>query len=659
LLKGVRYRDITRDRLGALPEEIVARRYRQLGAEQFKAREQRRRAVRTVEQWRAEGQALKRRLLETVGELPAPAPQIVEKGAVETKDVLVRNLLFESYPGNWVPANLYMPRSIPSPLPGILLPCGHSLSGRAGWSGRGATLARRGYVALAFDYVGNGERHIAPYFTSTQHNIIGRKMNLAGYNLLALMIQETMAAVQVLQRLDEVDGERIGITGSSGGGTLSVYGAACDPRIKALAPAASVRSYSEGVVADDSEQCLFDMVRRGLDYPDVLSFLVAPRPLLIVANTGDIWPLGSTRYAFEEARRLYRLLGHEERIRMTVTQGGHQCTSEQFLEITEWFDRWLKGDGEAARPDPGEQGDVAEPQKLWLSPGCSIYGAGYKKPHEAFCEFLDSRPGRPPDPEGFVAFVKDAVRSEFKPTWEEIDWYAIGPLEGKRIVYGSEPGVLLPAEVLVPPGEIKGAVVLLDETDRRAMQDWQVQVASEGKVAVRPDLRGWGETLLKEEWQDWENWCENTFSGRRYKAYALAHIVGRNLVLDRVRDAMAAISVAAEVAGASGVRLWGRRGGAWVALLTALCDDRVEGLIMERFLWSFRELMREDVPVCYADGTIYGLLKWGVDVPDLIREAHCEVEAREPVDSLLRPVSPKACTEPRQSSGSGVEACHK
>jgi len=637
-----RFRDVCRERHGVLPAELAMKHYAAAVLANAEKREEARREIRTREAWEKERERTREALLNAIGPLPSFEPEVVAKGVIEKETVAIRKTLFSTIRGNEVPANIYLPKRAAGPLPGIVNLCGHGALGKAGYAERCMAIAARGYAVIAFDLIGMGERQLVPldaatYCVSTQHNILGSKMVLAGRNPLWFMIQEAIGAVSVLAGLPEVDGERIGVTGASGGGMLSVFAAALDERIKAIAPAASVHSQRYNAYPDDAEQALFDMIAEGLDYPDILGFLLAPRPLFVVANTRDIWGIEGTQYACDEAARLYEMLGHKDRIRMKRWDKGHAYESDQFAEARGWFDRWLENDaGPSPRPGPAADG-VPSAKELSVSPHENIYLDGCKAPGRVFRESVEQDIAAKKDMEGFLDFLKKTTAPSSETHWEELDRFVVGKIMGRRIHYVPEPGILLPVEVLIPSGP-RGVIVLLDECDRREDIEWQIRRASEGLVALRPDLRGWGETQPEEDYADREGWSRNLYDDRRQKLCALAQLAGRNLVMDRVRDVRALLNVAEALAPGKEIRIEGRRQGAWVALLAGLADARVKKLAIERFLYSFRDVLRHEVPVYRCEGAVHGFLRWGVDVADLLDRFEGELKSVRPVDGLMRPL---------------------
>src|SRR5207253_3025632 len=162
----------------------------------------------------------------------------------EADDYLVEKLTYESFPGYFVSALLYRPKTISSPLPGVLSPCGHSTNGKAAgpYQILHINQAKRGYTVLTYDPVGQGERSQfwdaaqgkSRYnLTCGEHAVLGNPLYLLGTSLARYRIWDGMRGLDYLASRPEVDAKRLGCAGNSGGGTLTAYITALDPRVRA------------------------------------------------------------------------------------------------------------------------------------------------------------------------------------------------------------------------------------------------------------------------------------------------------------------------------------------------------------------------------------------------------------------------------------------
>ena len=152
-------------------------------------------------------------------------------GVVERDAYKIEKVIFESRPNFPVTANLYMPKGRTLPAPGVVGSCGHSANGKAleAYQSFAQGLARLGYVCLIFDPIGQGERlqYVTADFKprrgtgSGEHRHAGDQQFLTGEFFGAWRAWDGIRALDYLLTRPEVDATRVGITGNSGGGTMT------------------------------------------------------------------------------------------------------------------------------------------------------------------------------------------------------------------------------------------------------------------------------------------------------------------------------------------------------------------------------------------------------------------------------------------------------
>ena len=209
-------------------------------------------AITTPDQVAARQAEVRAKILAMLGPFPAKTPLHPRiTGSLERKGYRVENVLFESRPDNYVTANLYLPtESGEGPFPAILGSCGHSNNGKAStvYQRVFAGLAKLGFVVLVYDPPGQGERFL--YFdpqlgesvlhpewpTTVEHTMAGIQCLLTGSNAANYFVWDGIRGIDYLLSRPEVDPDRIGATGNSGGGTLTAYIAAVDERVKVAVP---------------------------------------------------------------------------------------------------------------------------------------------------------------------------------------------------------------------------------------------------------------------------------------------------------------------------------------------------------------------------------------------------------------------------------------
>jgi hypothetical protein len=283
---------------------------------------------------------LRSKLIAALGGLPETKTQLNARvtGSVQLEGYRVEKVIFESLPGFQVTALLYLPEGAPGPRPAVLVACGHSPIGKAhpGYQQIAGRLARRGYVVLCWDPVGQGER--SQYWDAArgdsrynricgEHAILGNLACLAGTSLARWEVWDGIRAFDYLLTRPEVDSTRISVTGTSGGGFQSAFLGALDTRIRVSLPSCYICSMpmrmANRIYADpdtDPEQDLYRMLSDGIDHAGLL-VLTWPRPVAVSAAVLDFFPIEGTRKTFREVVEVYRKFGLPERI--ALTEGYH------------------------------------------------------------------------------------------------------------------------------------------------------------------------------------------------------------------------------------------------------------------------------------------------------------------------------------------------
>jgi dienelactone hydrolase len=309
--------------------------------------------IKTAEDWNAKKERYREQLMEMLGLLPLPEKtdlKPVITGHVEHPEFRVENLHFQSLPGLYVTGNLYLPRKIDKPLPAILYVCGHgrvakdgvSYGNKVAYQHHGAWFARNGYVCLIIDTIQLGE------LEGLHHGTYREGMwwwNARGYTPAGVEAWNGIRALDYLQSRPEVNAERLGVTGRSGGGAYSWWITALDDRIKAAAPVAGITDLRNHIVDGCVEghcDCMFVVNTYRWDYAQVAA-LVAPRPLLIANSDKDsIFPLDGVSRIHEQVRRIYRMHNAGDRLGLLITEGPHKDTQDLQLPVFRWFNRFLK-----------------------------------------------------------------------------------------------------------------------------------------------------------------------------------------------------------------------------------------------------------------------------------------------------------------------------
>jgi dienelactone hydrolase len=313
--------------------------------------------IKTLEDWQSRREGYRQQLAEMLGLWPMPPKtdlMPVVTGKVDHAEFTVEKLHYQSMPGLYVTANLYLPKKAEGKLPAVLYVCGHGdvrdprtgkpLGNKTSYQHHGEWFARNGYVALTIDTIQLGEISGAHHgtFRLDEWWWVNR-----GYTPAGVEAWNSIRAIDYLQSRPEVDGERIGVTGRSGGGAYSWWTAALDERIKVAVPVAGITDMQNHVVDGVIEghcDCMFMTNTYRWDFAQVAA-LVAPRPLLIANTDKDaIFPLEGVQRVHSKVRDIYRLYGAEANLGLLITEGPHLDTQDLQVPAFRWFNRFLKQD---------------------------------------------------------------------------------------------------------------------------------------------------------------------------------------------------------------------------------------------------------------------------------------------------------------------------
>jgi dienelactone hydrolase len=544
----------------------------------------------------ARKKVVRERVLSLIGGLPeygGPLRPRVTK-TTPRDGYVIEHVMFDSLQDYVVTANLYRPDR-PGRHPAILMSMGHWEAGKGAGQLLSMNLARRGFVVLAYDPAGQGERQQAfdPRVgrsliggPTDQHFSNGAAAILMGQAVSRYFIHDGMRALDYLVSRPEVDPERIGATGCSGGGTQTTYISALDPRIKVAAVACYMNSFQtlfSGSIGD-SEQSVPGFLAAGLDQTDYVE-LFAPKPWLMTSTENDFFTLPGARQVFDEAQRWYELYDAKDHVKWVVGPGGHGTPKVVREAIYEWMDRWLaNGSG---KPMP-EATDLLPDRALLVTSTGQVEGRD------------------------LYQIIRETPR--VKSTAQELSKFVADLL-------AANPPVLKISRILTPAGAParQPAVVLVQngldsEGDAEGLR-------STGQVVAMMVMSGRGEDTERPYTGNWMNNTRAWLVGRNLPATHAAEI---NAVVDQLaqRSDVDPARITVRATGVAGVP----------ALLAAAGNPRISSLVLTRTPHSLRAAIDSPIHTNLHDAVIPGFaVKWDLsDLRDLIGAK--KVEWKDPTD---------------------------
>lgn len=534
--------------------------FRTLAHEALDRRIEQYKLLKSREQILLRQKVLRKRFRQLLGGFPKRTPlnaRVV--GKLPGDGFRAEKIIYESRPGFMVTATLYLPVSH-APYPAVLVPCGHTENGKAADSYQKVCilLAKNGCAALIFDPPGQGERKqilhekghshpvdLAPFKSTSEHMVTGVAPILLGQNLATYFIWDGMRGIDYLQSRGDIIGDRIGCTGSSGGGNQTAFLMALDERIVAAAPGnfiTTTRIKNDRPGPGDAEQNIFGQTKYGIDHPDFL-LMRAPKPTLILAATQDFVPIEGTWIAYRQAKRVYAKLGFPERVNIAETDDKHGYNQELRVAMVRWMRRWLLG-----KDDAITEGDLTpfSDEQLQCTPrGQTLLVDGAKSVFDIYRE-VERRLARKRASSGdefafanMSAEIRRSVIKELAGIGERVDLREFSGeqlssvtkdgYQVQRFVLKTSAELKLPALLFVPNESTDKATIYLHNEGKAVEAGTDgviVRLVKSGQTVLSIDVAGCGETQMK----PWRYGSLSGMLGPNSAEFYVAYMLGQSFV---------------------------------------------------------------------------------------------------------------------------------
>ncbi|MGE3308345.1 MAG: alpha/beta hydrolase [Limisphaerales bacterium] len=435
----------------------------------------------TLKDWERDRVSLRLQLLDMLGLNPPPerTPLRAEiTGSFERAAYRVENVVFQSRPGLYVTGNFYLPKGAATPMPAVIYVCGHDphpKGAKVRYQDRAAWFAEHGYACLILDTLEFGE---VPGLHHGIHDLNLWNWLSRGYTPAGVEVWNTIRAVDYLETRSEVDRNRIGLTGISGGGATTWFTAAVDERIAVAVPVCATYTFGSQAahwVAAGQCDCIYFNNTYLIDFP-VVAALIAPRPLLICSGRKDgDFPPDGYHEVYRRAKRVYDLYGEavdaskrgteRERIREVDDDVGHTDAPLFRQAARQWMNRWLRGDTTPVPMEPNPVEPREEPATLACLRSPPPGAANYRI-HDEFVPVAPApdvsltpeewrvRRGdllRRLDDMAFRWFPREAIPFQTRVGRDSGGW-AARYADCKDVTFETEPGVAIRARLFKPRG---------------------------------------------------------------------------------------------------------------------------------------------------------------------------------------------------------------
>lgn len=615
------------------------------------------------EQWRQRQDRVREHLKEFLGDFGPKCPLDPRTvGKLDRPDYVIEKVIFQSQPGYFCTTNLYLPKRRPLPRPGVLLTCGHSAEGKAYhlYHETCLGLVLKGYVVLALDPTGQGER--SEYFDPasgkplvplcvSQHHYLGRPSWLVGRTLAGYRTWDAIRAIDYLVSRPEVDPEKIGATGNSGGGIMALLITACDERVKVCAAAHPGGSMEQTFLTG----------RRSAE-AEILS-LIPPRPCAMVVGR-DSGEAPGHQAKLDDMLRFYRGLGADaSRGQMFLVDGVHDMKQPKRIVCYAWLNKWLGQEQEGADEPPLTPETVADLHG-------TATGLAVRDLDGQTGQTLNARVAerlRPPRPSPDSRATLDATRAELRAAIARRIGLNVpevraapratsrGQVEqpdftAEKMVIQTDAEIQLPALLLRPKKVKSSAPLVLHAAELGKPADalrpcLAVELVRAGYTVLSIDVRGAGETDPRDRAKlpPLER-----YDGGQFQFDSLAvQCAGFGTTLlalqgfDLIR-AMDYVAGRPDLASGRVVLVGEGLGGVW-SMVAAAMDDRAAGVIAVGMVPSYKLIVEAQYYAARDYFWVPGALA-DFDLPDLIALAAPRTAVLiDPADAMLAPLPAQHC----------------
>lgn len=458
-------------------------------------------------------------------------------GFVERETFRVEKLIFESHPGFFVTAALFLPNNADFPAPAIIYTSGHSELGFRSDAYQRViiNLVNKGFIVLAFDPLGQGER--LQYFDgatgksaiggpTTEHSYAGVQALMTGRSLSEFFIWDGIRAIDYLESRPEVDITRVGITGRSGGGTQTAMIGAVDSRVTAAAPEAYLTGFRrlfQSIGPQDAEQNPYSFLADTLDHADFLHAR-APKPTLIITTEQDFFSQQGALETYREGKRSYTALGYPHHLLYTKDEGGHTSTRLNREALYRFFQEFLLLPGDAT----DEEVELFAPEELWATQSGQV-AIDYPDSKTVFDLLQEIPPVLFPGGKEGIQMLKARAGTNFNYRLKsgvytgKFGYHGIPVM--KYFLENNKGDYALPLYIMGEPGKTSKWLVWLHPEGKQALLNHPEieRLNAAGYVIVAPDLPGTGELF------DPEYSGDGTVQGVQFNYTFGAQLSGRSV----------------------------------------------------------------------------------------------------------------------------------
>ncbi len=550
-------------------------------------------------------------------------------GVIQCDGYRIEKVRFYSRPGYMVTANLYVPDGLTKPAPASLGACGHSNLGKAcdTYQRFPIRLVKNGFVVLLYDPVHQGERNQyvkLDYLGQgaglcQAHNVMGEQLELVGESMPSWRVWDGIRALDYLLTRPDVDATRIGITGNSGGGTLSEWIWANDSRLAFAGPSCHVTTFMgnlENELATDAEQCPHGIISAGLEMVDLM-FCQAPKPVILLGQKYDFFERRGYMEAYNDLRHFYSLFDAEGHVAMHLGGSSHGYSDELQKAMVSFFRQAAGIDGEMLDEEPQMQATEA----LNVCASGNVVNEGSTPIYEIISGIANKLAAKRKAPASQKEWADCIVKlldipkcDSETPHFRVLRAQRMKEQVWARYAIETEDNIQAILHKRLP--QYPDTLDIEDEITLYLphFSTWQdnnehAECMTSDTHLYTLDVRGIGESMLGE--------TETGFLepyGMDYMVHSFGFMLGQSYMGRRVFDVLRSLDLLEE--DAKNVHLVGRGQGAILAAFVAMLRPELKSITLHDAPASFQEWIEAKVCDWPAGNIPFGVLKY-FDLPDL------------------------------------------
>jgi dienelactone hydrolase len=576
-------------------------------------------------------------------------PQIVD--VIQKTDYRIEKLTFESRPGCLVTANLYVPHNIDNKAPGVIGTCGHSDEGKACnlYQEFSQRLAISGFVVLIYDPFNQGERDQYSRLSERDsvkgccaaHNMMGKQLELLDQFFGMWRAWDGIRALDYLLTRPEVDPSHIGVTGNSGGGTMSSWLWGSEERFTMAAPGCFVTMFLnnlENELPQDNEQYPPGLIGSGFEMIDLM-IARAPKPILLLGQKYDYFDRRGLKAGYEELKRFYKILGApEENVKLFIGPQGHGYSVHNQEAMVDFFCHHT-----GQKVVKVSETDVLDQAEIYATPKGDVVSAGAIPIYEMIAEEADrlTEKRKPLDTETLKKQLSKLLNLSAR---REIPHYRIlRPMRIKgdtiaRYAVETEDNIrAIMKKCMKSPHsytlDVEESIHLYlphVSSEDDIAEDSLAASIKESHPLYALDARGLGESMPEEKGGFFQSY------GMDYMMHGFGILLRESYLGRRVHDVLSAMDLLVNE-GAREIHLYGRGQGSLLALFAGLLHDSVVSVTLKNYPKSYSAWCHTPLVDWPSANFLRGALK-NFDLPDCMKVLGDKLNLMEPWGADMKPL---------------------